>query len=124
MPKIILDTDIGTDVDDVCALGLALASPEVDLLAVTTVFDNVAVAQPDRGEGAADRRADGRAGRARHLAAAASEPSAPLGRLGGRGHDRTGGRGHDSLGRPRGRSDHRSGRRPTPARSRWCRSAR
>jgi purine nucleosidase len=43
MPKLILDTDIGTDVDDVCALGLALASPEVELLAVTTVFDDVAV---------------------------------------------------------------------------------
>lgn len=34
---IILDTDIGTDIDDVFALTLALASPEVDLRAVTTV---------------------------------------------------------------------------------------
>ena len=43
MNRIILDTDIGTDVDDVCALGLALCSPELDIMAVTTVFDNVAV---------------------------------------------------------------------------------
>jgi purine nucleosidase len=41
--KIVLDTDIGTDVDDVCALGLALCSPELDIVAVTTVFDNVVV---------------------------------------------------------------------------------
>jgi len=34
---IILDTDIGTDVDDAFALGLALASPELDLVGVTTV---------------------------------------------------------------------------------------
>jgi inosine-uridine nucleoside N-ribohydrolase len=34
---IILDTDIGGDIDDAFALALALASPEVDLRAVTTV---------------------------------------------------------------------------------------
>ena len=34
---IILDTDIGTDVDDAFALALILRSPELDLLAVTTV---------------------------------------------------------------------------------------
>jgi inosine-uridine nucleoside N-ribohydrolase len=34
---ILLDTDIGSDVDDAFALALALASPEVDLKAVTTV---------------------------------------------------------------------------------------
>lgn len=34
---IILDTDIGTDVDDAFALALILQSPELDLLAVTTV---------------------------------------------------------------------------------------
>ena len=33
---IILDTDIGTDVDDAFALGLILASPELELRAVTT----------------------------------------------------------------------------------------
>ena len=37
-PKpIILDTDIGTDVDDAMALSLALASPELELVGVTTV---------------------------------------------------------------------------------------
>src|SRR5438876_10868186 len=34
---VLLDTDIGTDLDDVFALALILASPEVDLRAVTTV---------------------------------------------------------------------------------------
>ena len=34
---IILDTDIGTDVDDAFALALVLASPELDLRGVTTV---------------------------------------------------------------------------------------
>jgi inosine-uridine nucleoside N-ribohydrolase len=41
---ILLDTDIGGDVDDAFALALALASPEVELVGVTTV-----------GEGAEDR---------------------------------------------------------------------
>ncbi len=37
MIPIILDTDIGTDVDDALALTLAVGSPEIDILAVTTV---------------------------------------------------------------------------------------
>jgi len=37
MVKVILDTDIGTDVDDALALALALNSPEIELLGVTTV---------------------------------------------------------------------------------------
>lgn len=41
MPRIILDTDIGTDVDDACALALALRSPEIQLAAVTTVHADV-----------------------------------------------------------------------------------
>src|SRR5690606_22846119 len=35
--RVVLDTDIGTDVDDVLCLALALASPEIELVAVTTV---------------------------------------------------------------------------------------
>jgi purine nucleosidase len=35
--RVILDTDLGSDVDDAIALTLALASPEIDLVAVTTV---------------------------------------------------------------------------------------
>jgi purine nucleosidase len=35
--KLVLDTDIGTDVDDAWALALCLASPEIDLLGVTLV---------------------------------------------------------------------------------------
>ena len=34
---VILDTDIGTDIDDAFALALVLASPELDLRGVTTV---------------------------------------------------------------------------------------
>lgn len=37
----VLDTDIGTDVDDALALTLALASPELDLIAVTIVDGDV-----------------------------------------------------------------------------------
>jgi len=40
---IILDTDIGTDVDDAYALVLAARSPQLDLRAVTTVYGNVAI---------------------------------------------------------------------------------
>lgn len=35
--RIILDTDMGTDVDDAMCLTLALASPEIELVAVTSV---------------------------------------------------------------------------------------
>jgi len=37
---IILDTDIGDDIDDALALALALQSPELDVIAVTTVIDD------------------------------------------------------------------------------------
>jgi purine nucleosidase len=36
--KIVIDTDIGDDVDDAFALGLALKSPEVEILGITTSF--------------------------------------------------------------------------------------
>lgn len=36
--QVILDTDIGSDVDDALALAVLLGSPELDLLAVTTVY--------------------------------------------------------------------------------------
>ncbi len=39
--KIVLDTDIGTDVDDALALAFALNSPEIELLAVTVVSTDV-----------------------------------------------------------------------------------
>ena len=41
--RIWLDTDIGTDVDDIVALSLALLSPEVDLVGVSTVYGDVAL---------------------------------------------------------------------------------
>ncbi|HUM06004.1 MAG TPA: nucleoside hydrolase [Terriglobales bacterium] len=36
--KIIIDTDIGDDVDDAFAVGLALRSPELQILGITTTF--------------------------------------------------------------------------------------
>ena len=41
MHKVILDTDIGTDVDDALALTVLLGSPEVDLIGITTVYGDV-----------------------------------------------------------------------------------
>jgi purine nucleosidase len=38
--KIILDTDIGDDIDDAFALGLAISSPKVQLIGVTTAWGN------------------------------------------------------------------------------------
>ena len=38
---LILDTDIGTDVDDCLALAVILASPEIELLGVTCVYGDV-----------------------------------------------------------------------------------
>ncbi len=40
MERIILDTDIGDDIDDAFALTLAVRSPELSLAGVTTVFRN------------------------------------------------------------------------------------
>ncbi len=36
--SVVIDTDIGDDIDDALALALALSSPEIDLLGVSTVF--------------------------------------------------------------------------------------
>jgi purine nucleosidase/pyrimidine-specific ribonucleoside hydrolase len=37
---VLIDTDIGDDIDDAFALCLAMKSPEIDILGVTTVFKN------------------------------------------------------------------------------------
>lgn len=39
--RLILDTDLGTDVDDLLAMGVILGSPELSLGAVTTVYGDV-----------------------------------------------------------------------------------
>lgn len=39
--RLILDTDIGSDVDDALALAFALRHPDIELVAVTTVADDV-----------------------------------------------------------------------------------
>lgn len=43
MKRVILDTDIGTDVDDCLALALILSSPELQLEGVTCVYGDVAL---------------------------------------------------------------------------------
>src|SRR5690625_3179768 len=40
MQKIILDTDIGDDIDDALALAFILKSPELDLIGISTVYKN------------------------------------------------------------------------------------
>jgi len=40
MKKVIIDTDIGGDIDDALAVALALNSPELDIIGITTVFEN------------------------------------------------------------------------------------
>ena len=42
MEKILLDTDIGSDIDDAFALALIIKSPEIKLLGVTTVSGDTA----------------------------------------------------------------------------------
>jgi purine nucleosidase len=41
--KVIFDTDIGDDIDDAFALDLALVSPEIDVLGVTTAWGDTAL---------------------------------------------------------------------------------
>ena len=40
MPKLHIDTDLGGDIDDLCALAMVLNWPNVELLAVTTVAEH------------------------------------------------------------------------------------
>ncbi len=42
MKKIIIDTDIGGDIDDALAVALALNSPEIEIIGITTVFVDTA----------------------------------------------------------------------------------
>ncbi len=58
----VLDTDIGTDVDDILALAVALGSPELAMAAVTTVYGDVRL----------------RARLAAHAFAAAGVPAPPV----------------------------------------------
>lgn len=90
MPRrIILDTDIGTDVDDALALAFALRHPEIDLAAVTTVSGDTSV----RGQIAARLLAlagplAGRAGRSDiEVAAGVREPLLRRGRMLWAGHE-------------------------------------
>ncbi len=43
MIKVLIDTDIGDDIDDAFALALACKDEQIDLVAVTTVFKNTAL---------------------------------------------------------------------------------
>jgi purine nucleosidase len=71
MNEFTLDTDIGTDVDDLSALAMILGSPELSLQAVSTVYsDTLLRAQ-------IVRRAHGFAGRERRRSRL--ERASPLG---------------------------------------------
>lgn len=39
--RVVIDTDIGDDVDDALAIALALESPEIEVVGITTVYKNV-----------------------------------------------------------------------------------
>src|SRR6266851_5562730 len=41
--KVVLDTDIGDDVDDAFALALAIRSPEVEMVGITTAWGDTAL---------------------------------------------------------------------------------
>ena len=78
---VLLDTDIGTDVDDLLALALLVGAPEVQLIGVTTVYGDTVLRarmtrlvldqlepqlRPDRDRGPRDTdRQAGLVGRAR-----------------------------------------------------------
>ena len=73
-PKIpiILDTDIGTDIDDAFALALIINSPELELLGVTTVSGDT----PARARLAAKMLWEA-GGKWRQVPVAAGEPGSP-----------------------------------------------
>jgi len=83
MTKVHLDTDLGGDIDDLCALALLLRWPDVEITGITTVID-------DGGQ---------RAGYARYALAAAGRPGCPVA-AGAAGRRRTG---PSQLPRPLGR---------------------
>jgi len=87
---ILLDTDIGTNVDDALALALLLGSPEVELLAVTTVFGDTTV------RARLARRLLGIAGRGAQVRVAAGAPAPLSGAANWAGHE---GALHEDLGR-------------------------
>lgn len=45
--KIVIDTDIGDDVDDSFAIALALKTEEIEVLGITTVYKNCEVGAQD-----------------------------------------------------------------------------
>ena len=82
--RVILDTDIGTDVDDCLALAFLLSSPEIQLDAVTCVYGDVLLrgrmarkllrlAGPGPGSGSGNVAGD----HSSHLAPAASAAAGP-----------------------------------------------
>ena len=60
--KVIIDTDIGDDVDDAFALALAVKSPELQILGITTTFGDTERAGQDRGPVPGRGRASGYSG--------------------------------------------------------------
>ena len=44
--KVVIDTDIGDDIDDAFAIGLALQSHELQIMGITTPFGDTALRGP------------------------------------------------------------------------------
>jgi purine nucleosidase len=86
MQKIHLDTDIGGDIDDLCALVMVLKWPDVELTGVTTVAEHVGIEHRvgTGGQKSPDHRFDPenrggkRAGMVRYVLGLAGRPDIPV----------------------------------------------
>jgi len=74
MPKIHLDTDIGGDIDDLCALAMALKWPGAELTGVTTVAEHAGTG----GRKLPDHRDGKRAGMVRYVLGLAGRTDVPV----------------------------------------------
>ena len=74
MPKIHLDTDIGGDIDDLCALAMVLKWPGAELTGVTTVAEHAGTG----GQKLPDQRDGKRAGMVRYVLGLAGRMDVPV----------------------------------------------
>jgi inosine-uridine nucleoside N-ribohydrolase len=78
MVEFTLDTDIGSDVDDLMALAMVLGSAEMNLRAVTTVYGDTLLGARDCAASVRNRWAPSSTGRGR----SARDPLGPAGLVG------------------------------------------
>ncbi len=53
--KILIDTDIGDDIDDAVAIALGLKSENIEIIGITTVFRDTFSRGADRGQASCSR---------------------------------------------------------------------